>query len=95
MASQFKTVSGLSRKPSVLLVPVSANRSRSPGIPLVQQVCTSGEGDRCILEWQEDDIAAWLAELGFQEYQVERWTPAWAFPHRGYVRDVLKFICSS
>ena len=73
MASEFKTVSGLSRKPSVLLAPVPEARSRSPCAPRAHKAWSSAEGQeegRAILEWEEDDVAAWLAELGFQEYQV-------------------------
>ena len=75
---EFKEVCKLSRKPSVLLVPIPENRPRSPCAPPTPKFHNGSPNSederegRSILDWNEDDIAAWLAELGFQEYQVRR-----------------------
>ena len=49
------------------------SRSSSASSGSIPEICTE-ESDSSVLRWSKEEVAAWLAEIGFPQYEVRDYT---------------------
>ena len=87
------TISNLQRKPSMLSVlePISETSCSRSVRPPSSSSSSPLERDCAVRQWAKEEVAAWLAEIGMEQYQVSGRKEGDTHSNR---LSVLRRVCS-